>query len=370
MEQTALQTELTDEELKQALDRVKAADDFSASGSESPEETEQVLCDEYGFPFEPEGMYNSAPLEFEEVTKALWVVLNNLNHAATRYNRLSPHYPMLMQQLEKNIKQMGSHCITKTILEQGGQEFPDLEPVCILELYKMVSVQFRKCCMAYNDLQRENHTQDMGTIVWLFRWAALAGRLKATQEKISKIKSGELKVESLLKRETVYQDEPKQQRDCSHRRVSPMVRASALPILRSFAGEVKAQVRAAEKQEQAARREAEREKKRREKEEEQLLKEIGLPLSPFIPLPEKTRGLDTTEIGLWKMLMDDAKKMRDQIGAEPINRESFDEKIENADHPGEPEFEFRMKHPGGSSRSGPSDETRKKLREKRKKNRK
>ena len=369
MEQTALQTELTDEELKQALDRVKAADDFSASGSESPEETEQVLCDEYGFPFEPEGMYNSAPLEFEEVTRTLWVVLNNLNHAATRYNRLSPHYPMLMQQLEKNIKQMGSHCITKAILEQGGQEFPDLEPVCILELYKMVSVQFRKCCMAYNDLQRENHTQDMGTIVWLFRWAALAGRLKATQEKISKIKSGELKVESLLKRETVYQDEPKQQRDCSHRRVSPMVRASALPILRSFAGEVKAQKRTAEKKERAARREMERAKKRYEKESEKALSELGVhPIKPM-PLPN-IPGLGINEIELRKLLTDEAKSRGDMAEAGLIARESFDQLMERFKKLSGSKPEDLMKHPGGSSRSGPSDETRKKLREKRKKNRK
>ena len=264
---TALQTELSAQELEQLLNRVKDADALNTSqasgaGNGQQPEGEQVLCDDFGFPFEPEGMYNSAPIEFEEITKVLWTVLNNLNHAAIRYNRLSPYYPMLMQQLEKNIKHMGSLCITKVVLEQGGQEFPALSSVTIEELYKMVSVQFRKCCGAYNDFQKEDHMQEMSIITWLLRWAALSERLKSTQEKINRIKSGEVKVETLLKRETVYKDEPKMQRDMSHRMVSASVRASSLPIIKSFANVVKKQVREEEKECRAAEREAKREAER------------------------------------------------------------------------------------------------------------
>ena len=79
MEQTALKTELTDQEMAGLLDRVKTAD--AGSGTSA---NEKVLCDEYGFPFEPAVMYNNAPLEFEETAKALWVVMCNLNYAAAR----------------------------------------------------------------------------------------------------------------------------------------------------------------------------------------------------------------------------------------------------------------------------------------------
>ncbi|MBQ6502518.1 MAG: hypothetical protein IJI57_01220, partial [Flexilinea sp.] len=129
MEHIALDTELSNQETEEMLRRVKTGDAFNASpdtNSENPE-SEQALCDEYGFPFEPEGTYNNAPLEFEEVAKALWIALINLNYTATRYHRQSPYYPLLMARLEKNIKQMGSYCITKTVLEQSGEQFPDLE---------------------------------------------------------------------------------------------------------------------------------------------------------------------------------------------------------------------------------------------------
>ena len=330
MEQTALKTELTDQEMTELLGRVKTADACAVSGDScsGPSENEQVLCDEYGFPFEPEGMYNNAPLEFEETAKALWVVMCNLNYAAVRYNRLSPYFPMLMSRLEKNIKQMGSYCITKTVLEQSGEQFPELEQINILELYKMVSVMFRKCCGAYNDLQSNDNAQDMNMIGWLFRWAALAERLKATQERIGKIEKGEIKIEQLLKRETVYRDEPKRQRDSSHRRVGPRVRASSLPVLKSFAREVKAHKRAAEKHEQAVQREAEREKRRLEREKQHLLSELGV--HPYRPMPIPKRPAYETDIS------DQVSGVRDQP-------------------------------PAGNSRSGPSNETRKKLREKRKK---
>ena len=340
MEHMALKTELTDQEMAELLGRVKTADAFAVSGDScsGPSENEQVLCDEYGFPFEPEGMYNNAPLEFEETAKALWVVLCNLNYAAARYNRLSPYFPMLMSRLEKNIKQMGSYCITKTVLEQSGEQFPELEQITILELYKMVSVMFRKCCGAYNDLQSNDNAQDMNMIGWLFRWAALAERLKATQERIGKIENGEIKIEQLLKREIVYRDEPKRQQDSSHRRVGPRVRASSLPVLKSFAREVKAHKRAVEKHEQAVQREAEREKRRLEREKQKLLSELRV--HPYRPMPIPKRPAYETEI-------------RDQVSGVRYQGPGA------GDQP-----------PAGNSRTGPSAGTRKKLREKRKKNKK
>ena len=369
MEQTALMTGLSDQEMAEMLDRVKAADAFAASpesDSENPE-TEQVLCDEYGFPFEPEGSYNNAPLEFEEVTKALWVVLVNLNYAATRYHRQSPFYPLLMTRLEKNIKQMGSCCITKTVLEQSGEQFPELEQVTLKELYQMVSVQFRKCCGAYNDMQEAGKAQDLNMIGWLFRWAALADRLKATQDRINKIESGEIKIETILKRETVYKGEPKRQRDDSHRRVSPPVRASSLPVLRSFTRVVKEQQRAAEKQERAERREEERAKKRYEKAMERMSDRFREPAIFRAEKLPNIPGLGINENELRELLMNEAKSRGATDEAQTILRENVGQLVERFYKLSDTEPEVPPRHPGMASRSGPSDETRKKLREKRKK---
>ena len=368
MEHTELITELSDQEFEEMLNSVKTADAFDASpdtDSENPE-SEQVLCDEYGFPFEPEGTYNNAPLEFEEVTKALWTVLVNLNYTATRYHRQSPYYPLLMARLEKNIKQMGSYCITKTVLEQSGEQFPDLEEITLKELYQMVSLHFRKCCRAYNDMQEAGHTQDLNMIGWMVRWAALADRLKATQDRVNKIESGEIKIETILKRETVYKDGPKRQRDHSHHRVSPAVRASSLPVLKSYAREVKACKRAEEKQERAVQREKERAKKRYEKESEKLLTELGVHKIKPMPLP-KIPGLGINEAELRSLLMNEAKSRGDFEEAQTIRREKFDQLMERFHKLKDPEPEVPARHPVTGPRSGPSDETRKKLREKRKK---
>ena len=128
---------------------------------------------------------------------------------------------MLMQRLEKDIKQMGSYCITKAVLEASGQEFSDLAAISVKELYQMVSVHFRKCCLAYNDLQESGKGMDMTIISWMFRWAALAERLKVTQGKINNIRSGKIKIETLLAKETVYKGEPRMQQDHSPHLVGP-----------------------------------------------------------------------------------------------------------------------------------------------------
>ena len=371
MEQTALMTELSDREMEEMLNRVKTADAVDASsdtGSENPV-SEQVLCDEYGFPFEPEGTYNNAPIEFEEVAKALWIAVINLNYTATRYHRQSPYYPLLMARLEKNIKQMGSYCITKSVLEQSGEKFPELEDVTLKELYQMVSLHFRKCCRAYNDMQEAGHAQDLSMIGWMFRWAALADRLKATQDRVNKIETGEIKIETILKRETVYKNGPKRQRDHSHNSVSPAVRASSLPVLRSYAREVKAYKRAEEKQARAVQREKERARKQYERDMDRASNVYKAPVYRAAKLPT-IPGLGINELELRRLLANEAKSRGDFDEAQTIQRENFDQLMERFHKLSDPEPEARPLHPGKNPRSGPSDETRKKLREKRKKNKK
>ena len=368
MESIALKKDYMEQEREELLSRMESDEKLDASPDAEPRlalpDSSAEQCDEYGFPFEAEGIYNSAPLEFEEVTRALWVVISSTHYAAVRYNRLSPHYVTLMGYLEKDIKQLGSYCITKTVLEQSGENFPDLEGIELKELYKMVSVHFRKCCMAYNDLRKIGQGMDMNLVSWIFRWAVLADRLRATQEKIDKIKTGKLNIDTLLDRANVYKGEPRMQREDSGQKVSPRMRASALPIIKSYAKEVKRQKEAEEKQERAVRREAERAAKRLEK--SGIITPGTYRPSVYHAAPEPKIpdiGMNTNE--LRRLLMDEAKSRGDMAEAGMIARENGEQLLERFR-----QFQQPVKAsapPMKAPRSGPSDETRKKLREKRKK---
>ena len=369
MESTTLQKEFTDQEGEELFSRMESDEQFDLSHDTEPQlilpkGSGEVQYDEYGFPFEEEGIYNSAPLEFEEVTRALWVVTSSTHYAAVRYNRLSPLYFTLMGYLEKDIKQLGSSCITKAVLEQSGEKFENLDGIELKELFSMVSVHFRKCCMAYNDLQKSAQGMDMNLVSWIFRWAVLADRLRVTQEKIDKIRSGKFKIDTLLDRANVYKGEPRMQRENSARMVSPRMRNSSLPIMKSFAREIKKQKETADKQERAMHREAERAARRLEK--------SGI-ITPGTYKPSvyhaRTEpklpdiGMNTNE--LRRLLMDEAKSRGDMAEAGMIAAESPEKLIERFQ-----KFQRAAKSsapPVRGPRSGPSDETRRKLREKRKK---
>ena len=359
--------EITDEELEKLLQHVKSADQFDAAPSDDgsndfPEETsEEVLTDEFGFAFEAEGIYNSDPIEFEEIVKELWTILISTNNAAVRYNRLSPYYIMLLQRLEKDIKQMGSYCITKAVLEQSGQQFPELDNITVIELYRMVSVHFRKCCMAYKDLRESGKGLDMSTISWVFRWATLAERLKATQDKINNIRSGKIRIETLLAKETVYKGETRRHRGHASHPAASLGKASSLPVLKSFTGEVKAIKKRAEKKKQAEQRQAERtEKPQRRGSSPSFRPSYFRPASP-----KKLFAGRQDETEMRKFLMDEAKSRGNMAEAGIIAQESGNQLIERFQKL--QSFYNSSDPPGQGLRSGPSETTRKKLREKRKK---
>ena len=341
-----LVTEITDQEIKEMYDRIVAAGTSDIPQNSDPQPVpaasdDQELVDNYGFPFEPEGIYNSAMLDFEEVAEALWGLILQTHYCATRYHRLSPNYTLLMQILEKHIKQMGSYCITQAVLEQSGHEFKHIKGAELKELCGMVSLHFRKCCRAYNTIYSKDQCQDLNMMKWIFRWAALFERLKATQEKIDKIKSGKLKIETLLETQNVYKDEPRMRRDHSDKAVDPRLKASAMPIMTSYTSEVKLQKKAGEKRERALQREAERAKKRFEKVMDRLSGQWS------------GAGVQNTEQS------GQGSGVRDQ------NIVQSDQRAVDGGQKAGPVIH----QAGAPPRSGPSEETRRKLREKRKKKR-
>ena len=339
-----LVTEITDQEIKEMYDRIVAAGTSDIPQNSDPQPVpaasdDQELVDNYGFPFEPEGIYNSTMLDFEEVAEALWGLILQTHYCATRYHRLSPNYTLLMQILEKHIRQMGSYCITQAVLEQSGREFKLIKGAELKELCGMVSLHFRKCCRAYNTIYSKDQCQDLNMMKWIFRWAALFERLKATQEKIDKIKSGKLKIETLLETQDVYKDEPRMRRDHSDKAVDPRLKASAMPIMTSYTSEVKLQKKAEEKRERALQREAERAKKRFEK------------------------GMDRLS-GQWSGAgVQNTEQSGQGSGVRDQNIVQSDQRAVDGGQKAGPVIH----QAGAPPRSGPSEETRRKLREKRKK---
>ena len=232
----------------------------------------------------------------------------------------------------------------------------------------MVSLHFRKCRLAAREIEENEKSIDMSLVSWMFRLAALAERLKATEDKIQKIKEGKIDSKKLLEQSQVFKGEPNIRRDTSNQKVSSgLRRPSSLPVMKSHAKEIKRQKQRLEKQEKAKQREMERAAKRVEK--SGLFGSAPFEPQPFRPMPlPKIPGIGLNEAELKKLLMDEAKSRGDMTEAGIIAGESVQDNIRRyyrlkGSGPGEKIQRTDIRDP----RSGPSDETRKKLREKRKK---
>ena len=225
--------------------------------------------DEFRLPFESLDEYSDAPLEFEELASTLWERLNDTYAQAVRYNRHSPHYQELCDHLEKNIRLLGSMCVTKAVLEQKGLIFPALEGLSVSALFSMVSLHFRKCDRAFLDIRDGGDGLDMGLLDRLCRWGILSERLKATEEKIRKIQSGKISADSLLERAEVFRREPRAKGPERERQAIRKV--SSLPVLGSLARDILRE----KKRSDAEKR---REERKQQRELEALMRESAKPL--------------------------------------------------------------------------------------------
>ena len=328
-------------------------------------ETEFAPTDEYGFPYETAALYSDDPLEFEEIASTLWDVVSELHQNTTTFNRLSPFYALGMQSLERQIRQMGSYCITQAVLEQSGLTFPKLSDVSVSGLYRMVCFHFRKCRQAFEDGREKG--QDIEMMKWIFRWSLLSEQLKATQNKIGRIRNGELKTDELLAAAKAWQnrDPENSVRDTSLKFRPALRTPAALPIKKSFAQEIVKQKKTAEKMEQAEQRTAERAANRIRN------KGFGTP-RPFPPdhdlLNPQIPGTGMRANELRKLLKDEALSRKDKAEAQIIDRESPKELLDRFQKLVETGRLWRADDPPPKEPApGPSAETRKKLREKRKK---
>ena len=151
--------------------------------------------------------FSCAPFEFEETAKWLWEDTQITYYHAGIENRFSENYLKLCGRLETNIRRLGSFCLTKTVLEQKGSEFPELSNLNVRELVKMVSFHLRKCHAAFQGMYHDNNFLGMSYLNWEFRWFELGSRLKATEVKIVKIREGKIKAESILQQAEQFSGE-------------------------------------------------------------------------------------------------------------------------------------------------------------------
>ena len=336
--------------------------------------------------------FSNAPLEFEETASALWDGTQKVYYHACTANRFSENYLIYCTQLEKNIKQLGSFCLTKAVLEQKGMAFPKLKYMRIHELVCMTSFHFRKAHAALDGIYRDNNILGMTYLDWEFRWVVLCNRLKATEVKIQKIKEGKINVDSMLEEAETFKGDPRTNAELQKPK-SLNINPAALPLNGAIAREmVKSEKESAREAEQIQ-KEKERMLKQAERLDRQaarmtggigLIKPFGLDKEDMALVkrknaealrkqaeelnkprePERIPG-GLTEAEARKILIEDAMKRNDQTALLAIPKEDSDTL-----HDRWLRYTARVEREAIQSRYGPPPETRKALREKRKKKRK
>ncbi len=358
-------------------------------------------------PDEPTDVFSTVPYEFEESVRYLWDDTQKLYYHACKANRFSENYLTYSEELEKSIREMGSYCLTKAALEQKGMEFPNLSELSVSELVGMVSYHLRKTHAAFEGIYRDNNRLGLSYLTREFRWVALGDRLKATEAKIQKIKDGKLSADELLKQDETYRNAPRKGENTGREIPERLpVNPAALPIKGSMAREMLGFEKEEQKKAEKLRKEKERRMKQLEKLEreldhtpgvykqdvirltkeqqslvnqhsaENLRREIAAIDAKFeegfgIQVPEdRNREPDTkqlppgkiTEAEARKLLMDEAMKRGDRQAVMEIPLEDSETFYQRYLRRNE---EVRKRNQ--AARGVPSNETRKALREKRKK---
>lgn len=182
--------------------------------------------------------FSSAPFEFESTVSDLWDDTQKIYYHACTANRFSDKYLVYCTQLEKNIRELGSFCLTKAVLEQKGVFLPKLKELSVHELVCMVSFHYRKAHAALDGIYRDNNILGMSYLNWEFRWVGLGNRLKATEVKIQKIKAGKLTADSILEQTEAFKDAPAAGKTVNGTSRPLNVNPQALPVKGSFAREM------------------------------------------------------------------------------------------------------------------------------------
>ena len=350
-------------------------------------------------PDEPVNVFSNAPLEFEERSRILWNGTQKLYYHACKANRFSENYLKYSEELEKSIRQMGSVCITKAALEQKGLEFPSIAELSVEELVRMSSYHLRKANAALEGIYKDNSLLGLSYLKQEFRWDALINRLLSTESKIQKIKDGKLNADDLLKQDENFRNAPRTN-ETGESGITQRVQVnpSALPIDGAMARKMLSHEKAAQKQSEAVRKEKLRKIRELEKLERKLDRTPGTFKPSLIeltgeqkrqinesnaeylrkeiaemeakepevktpaPEPRELAPGEISEAEARKILMDDAMKRGDQQALMEIPLEDSAAFFQRWLR-----WNENLHERSNSPRSGPSNEKRRALREKRKK---
>lgn len=320
-------------------------------------------------PFENLDEFSTSPLDFEQTALLLWNDTQIIYQHACIENRFSENYLKYCNQLEKNIKRVGSLCLSKAVLEQNGQQFPQLSSMTIPELSGMVSFHLQKCHAALEGLYWDNNYLGMSYLSWEFRWFDLAKRLNATEAKIKKIHAGEITYEagfsgSACPDKTMTEPDSEQTK-ADKSGVSPLkatsvvcnpaslrINANALPLDGSMAGHL---VRAAKKQareEEKAQRAMERKRSQAEHQYNAGYLDLFQPLDEFEAFPllkEFMKDGDETPSAATDRYIDycEEPEVRESISAEnPPEPKAEQKKTESSPAEKSPEPKAEQKKSG------------------------
>ncbi len=245
-------------------------------------------------PLEDPDMFSEDPLDFEESAVILREDVLEIYHYTMFLNRFSNKYQQVSRSLAKGIAKLASCCVTKTVLETKGFRFPKLDDLEIEGLYRCVSFNFRKCHAAVKGTKNNNYLMWAQLIDIEFGWHTLSERLKATEEKIRKIREGKINIDSMLSRARMFRQQPESDKPRTVRDLIDGPNANAYPVIgpvvremleRSRAGrEAKAAPVSAVSEQKDAKKQAEKQEKRVEKPSE---KNLPGPSAPVITDKQK-----------------------------------------------------------------------------------
>ena len=340
--------------------------------------------------------FSDAPFDFETTAHTLWSDTQKVYYHACIANRFSENYLLYCTQLEKNIKQLGSFCLTKAVLEQKGIDLPKLRDMTIHDLVCMVSFHLRKAHAALDGIYQDNNILGITYLNWEIRWAGLGNRLKATEVKIQKIREGKLNVDSMLEQTETFRGAARTNTHLSEPK-SLRVNPNAMPLKGSVARDMLKTAKAEEKQAERIRKARERKLETAERLERQAdcLTGFGAP-APFRPTKEDTIFLNRENAAQLRKEVEEEIRAEREAKPKPecppgmiSEGEARKKLIEKALREGdqaavlaiqqedEPQFRARWeryietlkkeKAIKEAAARGPSQETRKALREKRKK---
>ena len=159
-------------------------------------------------PLEDPDLFSEDPLDFEESAAMLREDVLKIYHFTMILNRFSEKFQQVSRALARGIAKLASCCVTKAVLEKKGFRFPKLEDVKIEGMYCMVSFNFRKCHAAIQATTNNNYLMWAHLVDIEFNWHTLAERLRATEEKIRRIREGKVNIDSMLSRAQMFRQQP------------------------------------------------------------------------------------------------------------------------------------------------------------------